>query len=152
MTSPMRIGVAGAGLIGRRHVELIEASPDCVLAGIADPSDAARDFARARGIPPARVLVHHAWRLSLKPVAAVAGLACGALLSGSFVVEMVTSWPGLGRLTFDALLHRDLNLVAGCAAAGTLLLGLGLLAADAVIAWADPRITSPGVSTEGRAA
>ena len=108
--------------------------------------------ARARGIPPARVLVHHAWRLSLKPVAAVAGLACGALLSGSFVVEMVTSWPGLGRLTFDALLHRDMNLVAGCAAAGTLLLGLGLLAADAVIAWADPRITSPGVSTEGRAA
>ena len=108
--------------------------------------------ARARGIPERRVLVHHAWRLSLKPVAAVAGLACGALLSGSFVVEMVTSWPGLGRLTFDALLHRDLNLVAGCAAAGTLLLGLGLLAADLVIAWADPRVASPGASTEGRAA
>jgi len=51
MTSPMRIGVAGAGLIGRRHVELIEASRDCVLAGIADPSEAARDFAEARGIP-----------------------------------------------------------------------------------------------------
>ncbi len=108
--------------------------------------------ARARGIPPARVMVHHAWRLSVKPVAAVAGLAFGALLSGSFVVEIVTAWPGLGRLTFDALLHRDLNLVAGCAAAGTLLLGLGLLAADLVIAWADPRITSPGASAEGRAA
>jgi predicted dehydrogenase len=51
MTRPLRIGVAGAGLIGRRHVELIEASPDCVVAGIADPSDAAGDFARARGIP-----------------------------------------------------------------------------------------------------
>jgi predicted dehydrogenase len=51
MSSPMRIGVAGAGVIGRRHVELIEASRDSVLAGIADPSDAARDFARARGIP-----------------------------------------------------------------------------------------------------
>ena len=41
----MRIGVAGAGLIGRRHIELIEASPDCVVAGIADPSDAAKEFA-----------------------------------------------------------------------------------------------------------
>jgi predicted dehydrogenase len=50
MTSPMRIGVAGAGLIGCRHVELIEASPDCRAAGIADPSDAARAFAAAHGI------------------------------------------------------------------------------------------------------
>ena len=46
----MRIGVAGAGLIGRRHVELIEASPDCVMAGIADPSSEAKAFAEARGI------------------------------------------------------------------------------------------------------
>ncbi len=46
----MRIGVAGAGLIGRRHVELIEASPDCVAAGIADPSAEAKAFAEARGI------------------------------------------------------------------------------------------------------
>lgn len=51
MTSPMRIGVAGAGLIGRRHVELIEASSDCVVAGIADPSATAREFAGACGIP-----------------------------------------------------------------------------------------------------
>jgi predicted dehydrogenase len=51
MTSPRRIGVAGAGLIGRRHVALIEASPECRVAGIADPSDAARAFADAHGIP-----------------------------------------------------------------------------------------------------
>jgi predicted dehydrogenase len=50
MTNPMRIGVAGAGVIGRRHVELIEASPDCRVAGIADPSDAAKAFADAHGI------------------------------------------------------------------------------------------------------
>jgi peptide/nickel transport system permease protein len=96
--------------------------------------------ARARGIPEAAVVRRHAWRLSLKPVAGVAGLACGALLSGSFVVELVTAWPGLGRLTFDALMHRDLELVAGCAAAGTLLVAAGLLAADAVIGWSDPRV------------
>ena len=50
MTSPMRIGVAGAGMIGRRHVDLIEASQDCLVAAIADPSDDARAFAAAHGI------------------------------------------------------------------------------------------------------
>ena len=50
MSNPTRIGVAGAGLIGRKHVELIEASPDCVVAGIADPSDEARTFAKAQHI------------------------------------------------------------------------------------------------------
>jgi predicted dehydrogenase len=48
--STMRIGVAGAGAIGRKHVELIEASRDCVVAGIADPSPEAKAFASARGI------------------------------------------------------------------------------------------------------
>jgi predicted dehydrogenase len=51
MSAKMRIAVAGAGLIGRRHIELIDASPDCVLAGIADPSPAARDYAQARNTP-----------------------------------------------------------------------------------------------------
>lgn len=50
MSKPMRIAIAGAGLIGRRHVELIDASPDCVLAGIADPSFAAKEYAHARGV------------------------------------------------------------------------------------------------------
>ncbi|UQR63262.1 Gfo/Idh/MocA family oxidoreductase [Bradyrhizobium sp. C-145] len=51
MSAKIGIAVAGAGLIGRRHIELIEASPDCVLAGIADPSPAAGDFARAHNTP-----------------------------------------------------------------------------------------------------
>src|SRR4051794_11196980 len=50
MSTLMRIGVAGAGLIGRRHVELIEASPDCVMAGVADPTIEAKAFAEARNI------------------------------------------------------------------------------------------------------
>ena len=51
MSAPIRIAVAGAGLIGRRHIELIDALPDCVLAGIADPSPAAKEFAQARNTP-----------------------------------------------------------------------------------------------------
>jgi peptide/nickel transport system permease protein len=96
--------------------------------------------ARARGIPARRIVWRHAGRLSIKPVAGIGGLAFGALLSGSFAVEAVTAWPGLGRLTIDALRFRDLYLVAGCAAAGTLMLAIGLLIADLVIAWSDPRM------------
>ena len=51
-------------------------------------------------------------------MASVYGLVVGTLLSGSFAVEMVTSWPGLGRLMLDALRARDVYLVAGCAATG----------------------------------
>lgn len=50
MSTPMRIAIAGAGLIGRRHVELIDASPDCVLAGIADPSPTTKEYAHVRGV------------------------------------------------------------------------------------------------------
>ncbi|MCP3393131.1 Gfo/Idh/MocA family oxidoreductase [Bradyrhizobium sp. CCGB12] len=50
MSAQMRIAVAGAGLIGRRHIELIESSRDCVLAGIADPSPAAKEYALARNV------------------------------------------------------------------------------------------------------
>jgi peptide/nickel transport system permease protein len=96
--------------------------------------------ARARGIPARTILWRHAGRLAIKPVAGIGGLAFGALLSGSFAVEAVTAWPGLGRLTIDALRYRDLYLVAGCAAAGTTVLAFGLLVADLVIAWSDPRV------------
>ena len=47
----------------------------------------------ARGVSRADVLLRHAWPASLRPICAVYGLAIGALLSGSFVVEYVTAWP-----------------------------------------------------------
>ena len=82
----------------------------------------------------------HAWRLSLPPVAAVGGLIAGAVLSGALAVEVVTAWPGLGRLAFDALVARDAPLVAGCALATALLVSSGALVSDLVAAWADPRL------------
>jgi predicted dehydrogenase len=51
MSAKLRIAVAGAGLIGRKHIELIEAAPDCVLAGIADPAPAARELAQSHNVP-----------------------------------------------------------------------------------------------------
>lgn len=94
----------------------------------------------ARGVEPRDVIVRHAWPVSLRPICAVYGLAIGALLSGSFVVEFVTAWPGLGRLMYEALRARDIYLVAGCAATGGLFLAFGSLVGDLLLAAADPRI------------
>jgi len=94
----------------------------------------------ARGVPRRRLVWRDALRPSIGPVASTYGFVLGGLLSGSFVVEVVTAWPGLGRLMYDALRARDLYLVAGCAAAGSVFLALGSLLSDLVSAWADPRV------------
>jgi peptide/nickel transport system permease protein len=96
--------------------------------------------ARARGLSRADLILRHAWRPSLRPVVALYGLVIGALLSGSFVVEYVTSWPGLGRLMFDALRARDIYLVSGCAATGALFLAFGSFVSDVLLVVADPRV------------
>lgn len=100
--------------------------------------------ARARGISAMRVVWRHAWRQSLGPVLAVYGIIVGSLFSGSFAVELVTSWPGLGALMLEALKARDTNLVAGCAAAGAAFLAAGILAADVAHVLLDPRLALDG--------
>jgi peptide/nickel transport system permease protein len=96
--------------------------------------------ARARGVPPGALIWRHAWPASLRPICAVLGVAIGALFSGSFVVEYVTTWPGLGRLMYEALRARDIYLVAGCAATGSAFLACGTLAGDLLLAAVDPRV------------
>jgi peptide/nickel transport system permease protein len=93
----------------------------------------------ARGVPMSRVVWRDALKPALKPVLAVYGLVIGTMLSGSFVVEVITAWPGLGRLMLDALRARDVYLVAACAGAGALFLAVGTLCADAALKVADPR-------------
>lgn len=95
---------------------------------------------RARGVGAGEALLRHAWPVSLGPVLGIYGLMIGALLSGSFVVEVVTAWPGLGRLMVDALRARDLFLVAGTAAAGATCLAFGTILGDLVHAALDPRV------------
>jgi len=96
--------------------------------------------ARAQGLSPTRILWRQALRPALLPVVSVYGIVLGSLLSGSFIVEIVTAWPGLGRLMYDALRSRDLYLVAGCAAAGGLFLSIGTLLSDVALAAVDPRL------------
>ena len=96
--------------------------------------------ALARGVSSSRVLWRDLWRLALGPVVALYGLAAGHLLSGALAVEFVSSWPGLGRLMFEALGTRDLPLAAGCAAAAALFLGVWTMLSDLALRLVDPRL------------
>lgn len=93
----------------------------------------------ARGVPPFRAVWRDALKGALGPIAAVYGLVIGTLLSGSFAVEAITAWPGLGQLMLAALRARDVYLVAGCAAAGSVFLAIGTLLSDAALAVVEPR-------------
>lgn len=99
------------------------------------------DAARARGVPRQAITWRHAWPLSLPAVLGLVGTIAGQLLSGALAIELVTGRNGLGQLTFDALMARDVNLAAGCAAAVALIVGLVTVAADAVQVWMDPRVS-----------
>ena len=93
----------------------------------------------ARGVPAARAIWRDALKGALGPIAAVYGLVVGTLLSGSFAVEAITAWPGLGELMLAALRARDVYLVAGCAVAGSVFLAIGTLLSDAALALVEPR-------------
>ncbi len=94
----------------------------------------------ARGVPRSRLVWRDGLKASMRPVASIYGLVVGGLLSGSFIVENVTSWPGLGRLMFDGLRACDLYLVAGCATAGSIFVAAGTLLSDVALAVVDPRL------------
>jgi peptide/nickel transport system permease protein len=96
--------------------------------------------ARAKGVPEGRVAWSHAARNALLPVVTLAGLQFGHLLGGSVLVETVFGWPGLGRLVFDSLLQRDLNLLLGLLFVSSVVVVLANLAADLTYGLLDPRI------------
>jgi peptide/nickel transport system permease protein len=97
--------------------------------------------ARAKGLSERTVIVKHALRNALNPMITLFGYTLGALVSGSFIAEIIFSWPGLGRLTLDAILTQDQYLVMGAVLMASLVLILGNLVADLLLALADPRIT-----------
>ena len=96
--------------------------------------------ARAKGLPESAVVYRHALRNAMIPVLTVLGLQFGALLAGAIVTETIFSWPGLGRLTIQAISGRDYYLVQGC----ILAIGLTYVAVnfltDVMYSVANPRI------------
>ena len=96
--------------------------------------------ARAKGLAEKFVVVKHALRNALIPIVTILGLQLTALLSAVVVVEVVFSWPGLGRLTLDAVLDRDYPLLQGAVFTIATLLALVNLGTDLLYFFIDPRI------------
>lgn len=103
----------------------------------------AQDYVRtaaAKGLSPIAIAIHHVLRNALLPVTTVAGMHLGGLLGGAVVVETVYSWPGLGRLAFEAVMSRDFSVLLGILLLSSLLVIVANILVDLVQAWLDPRI------------
>ena len=143
-----RLPVSGAG--GVEHVILpaltMGGSMAAILTRMVRTSmleELSQDYirtARAKGLPERTVVYRHALRNAMIPVLTVLGLQFGALLAGAIVTEKIFSWPGIGRLTIDAISSRDYYVVQGC----ILAIGLTYVAVnfltDVMYSVANPRI------------
>ena len=96
--------------------------------------------ARAKGVPERRVILRHAVRNAINPLVTLFGFELGGLLSGAAFVENILGYPGLGRLILEALQRKDIFVVMGSLLLGSVLLILGNLIADILLAYVDPRI------------
>lgn len=96
--------------------------------------------ARAKGVPECVVIYKHAVRNAINPMVTLFGFELGGLLSGAAFVENVLGYPGLGRLILEAVLKKDIFVVMGSLLLGSVLLILGNLVADILLAYVDPRI------------
>ncbi len=96
--------------------------------------------ARAKGLPERTVILKHALRNALIPVATLLGLSLPGLIGGSFIIETLFAWPGMGRLGFEAVFSHNYPLLMGIGVISGFLTLLGNLLADISYAWLDPRI------------
>jgi len=96
--------------------------------------------ARAKGLKERSVLLKHALRNGLLPVITILGLQMGSLLAGAIITETIFSWPGLGRLTIQAINARDYPLAQGCILAISLTYIMVNLLTDVMYSVVDPRI------------
>jgi len=96
--------------------------------------------ARAKGISETRVVVRHVLRNALLPIVTITGLQVGAIFGGTVVIETVFGWPGLGRLAYEAVTSRDVNLLLGIFLCSSLIVIVTNLAVDLAYALLDPRV------------
>jgi peptide/nickel transport system permease protein len=96
--------------------------------------------ARAKGAGETRITLVHTLRNALLPLVTMLGFQIASLLSGAVLVESVFSWPGLGRLAFEAILARDFNLLLGILLLSSILVTLINIGVDVLYAWLDPRV------------
>jgi len=131
MAIPLTVLVLGsvAGLLRLvRNVVIEELNKDYVRVAV------------AKGLPYKIVVVKHCFRNALSPFLTLIGFDIAGLLSGAVLVEIITAWPGLGRLMFEAVMAQDIFVVMGSLYIGGLMLLFGNLVADILLALNDPRI------------
>ncbi|WP_414709646.1 ABC transporter permease [Rhodopseudomonas sp.] len=97
--------------------------------------------ARAKGLKQGRIVARHILRNAILPVVTVAGMQAGALVGGAVVIETVFAWPGLGRLTYDAVLQRDYPVMLGIFLMMSVIVILLNLVTDAIYRLVDPRVS-----------
>ena len=95
---------------------------------------------QAIGFPERRVLMHYALRNTMLPIVTVFGLQLGLVLTGAVLTETVFSWPGLGRLIYEAILARDTPIIMGAFVAMSITVAVASLLTDLLYAALDPRV------------
>jgi len=103
------------------------------------PSDYIRT-ARLKGLTEREILRRHALRNALLPIITLVGLSFPALLTGTFFIEKIFSWQGMGYAVVNAIATRDYLLVVGGVIIGSIMVTVGSLIADLLYLWADPRL------------
>jgi len=96
--------------------------------------------ARAKGVPPPRVVFVHAFRNALVPILTAVGLQLGALMGGAVITESVFGWPGVGRLLLDSIFSRDYPMVQGLVLLFAVTYILVNLLVDLLYVVVDPRV------------
>src|SRR5690625_58375 len=102
-----------------------------------------RDYiraARARGVSNARVLMIHTLKVASLPLITLVGLQSGMILAGSYVVEVIFNWPGIGKLAVDALASRNYPMVQGSVLIAAVAFVLVNFVVDILYSVLDPRI------------
>lgn len=102
--------------------------------------------ARAKGLKRGRIIARHILRNAILPVVTVAGMQAGALVGGAVVIETVFAWPGLGRLTYDAVLQRDYPVLLGIFLVMSVIVIVLNLLTDAIYRLIDPRVSARAAS------
>jgi peptide/nickel transport system permease protein len=102
--------------------------------------------ARAKGLGEPAVIGKHTLKNAAIPIVTLAGLDLGQLLGGAVITETIFAWPGVGRLTVQALLNRDFPVVLAAVFVISVAYTLINFAVDLLYGWLDPRTRSTGVA------
>jgi peptide/nickel transport system permease protein len=97
--------------------------------------------ARAKGLTESKVVFKHALRNAINPLVTILGFEFAALFGGAALLEVVINFPGMGQLLLEALFMNDRDLVMAVFVLGSVMLVLGNLLGDILLAWVDPRIS-----------